>query len=112
MSGLTAASARLEVAANNIANVNTTSKTGFADTLNNLSSKQAYRPQQVRSLPLNHGGVKAEIVDAPMGGEVSLPHEIVQLKVAQHTYEANVAVIKTALQVEKTLLDSFSKRDK
>ena len=109
LSGLTAASTRLQVSASNIANINSTSSTGFADDLDNLTSKDAYRPKSVRQEPLKYGGVKAHVVDTPIGTEVSLAHEIVQLKVAEHTYKANAAVIKTAFEVEKTLLDTFSK---
>lgn len=109
LSGLAAASARLEVSANNIANVNNTKSAGFADTVEGLTSRQAYQPKQVRLTPMTNGGVSAQITNAPIGAEVSLAEEIVQLKVAQHTYNANAAVIKTALEVEDTMLETFSK---
>ena len=112
LSGLAAASSRLEVAASNIANTSNPKNTGFADTLDGLTSRQAYQAKQVRTVPLNNGGVKADVVDIPIGSEISLAQEIIQLKLAEHTYKANATVIKTAFEVEEKLLETFSKQEK
>ena len=102
-SGLTAASKRMEVASSNIANMNTGSSYGITDT--NVAQSQPYSPKIAFSMPLPQGGVKTQILDGRAGSEVSLANEIVQLKIAEHTYRANAMVIKTATDVEKELLN-------
>ena len=94
LSGLNAASTRMEVAASNIVNA-----TG------NTAQKQAYSPKIAFSTPNSYGGVDTQIIDSPKGTEVSLAEEIVQLKIAEHTYKANAMVIKVAAEVQNELLD-------
>lgn len=105
LSGLTAASTRMEVAASNIANVNTGREYGFNDALTNLSSNQAYSPKKTYSTPNSYGGVDVQIIDSAKGSEVSLAQEIVNFKIAEHAYKANATVIKLAADVQDELLD-------
>lgn len=119
LSGLVAASSRLQTAANNIANVNTTSRTGGA-------GGAGFQPQRTQQTPLPGGGVQATQVpvtpshqtvfspgdaNANDAGQVDFPNvslaeEMVQLKIAAQTYKANAAVIRTALELSDALLEA------
>jgi flagellar basal-body rod protein FlgC len=117
LSGLQAATKRFNVAANNIVNASTTSRPG----------EQGFVPFRIVNTPRPGGGLTAEAVpvnppsiplfnpDSPNANadglvnfpNVSLVEEIVQLKMAEHTYKASALIIKTALETERTLLDAF-----
>jgi flagellar hook protein FlgE len=93
LSGIQAASSRLEIAAGNIANLYTP---GF----------QARIPVQ-SSGPT---GVEVSISTSsapanPAASNVDLPTQIVELITAQRTVEANIAAIRTQDDVTRSLLD-------
>jgi len=118
LSGLNASSTRLGVAANNIANAQTT---GAAD---NPSS--AYQPQEVVQQSAGEsGGVTVSIrntdpatipayvpTDANANADrlvalpnVSLENEMVTMITAKASYKANLSVIQTQSDMDKALLD-------
>lgn len=128
LSGLVAASSRLQISANNIVNINTTSR--VPEATQKLAGQDAYQPQRAKNTPLKTGGVRTTPVpvspsqltifspgdpNANDDGLVNIPNislaeEIVQLKIAAQTYKANAAVIRTAVEIEDALLDAFKKK--
>ena len=123
LSGLQAASARVAASANNIANVSTA---GSLDE----GGKEPYTPVDVVQSTTSTGGVKADfqerdpatyeaydpsasyaneegLVAAP---NVALEEELVNLNIAKHAYEANLAVIKTAKELDEALFESFDEK--
>ena len=127
LSGLVASSSRLQIAANNIVNINTTSQ--VPEATQTLAGQQAYQPQRAQNTPLATGGVRTTPVpvtpsqltifspsdlNANEDGLVNIPNislaeEIVQLKIAAQTYKANAMVIRVAAEIEDALLDAFKK---
>ncbi len=126
LSGLVAASSRLQVSANNIVNANSVSPTGsFAD------AARVYQPQRAINTPLAGGGVKTSTAtlsppqvpvfapDSPLSDgngfvnipNVSLAEEIVQLKIAAQAYKASATVIRTADALLETLTEATKKSD-
>jgi len=123
LTGMTAATKRANTSASNIANINTTSTpedgTGKVTT--------GFYAQRTINEPSQHGGVVAKsspqnpshtlLYDpsspqANAEGQVAFPNvslaeDIVQMSLAKHAYEANVNVMKTAFEMEKSMLDSF-----
>ena len=124
LSGLLASTTRLNVAANNIANINTTSRVPTPEAAQSLAGQQAYQAKRTFNQALENGGVRATAVpvkpahqpvyapndaNANEDGIVNYPNlslaeEIVQLKIAAQTYKANAAVIRTAFELSDTLL--------
>ena len=88
LSGLGAASLRLDAAANNIANGLTPD----------------YRREQVAASADAGGGVSASIVQADAAGG-NLAQDMVDQMVAAYVYEANLGVIRTQRAMMGTLLD-------
>lgn len=127
LSGLVASSSRLQIAANNIVNINTTSQ--VPEATQKLAGQQAYQPQRAQNTPLTTGGVRTTAVpvtpsqltifspsdlNANENGLVNIPNislaeQIVQLKIAAQTYKANATVIRVAAEIEDALLDAFKK---
>ncbi len=123
LSGLGAASKRIGVSANNIANQLSTSTV-----IDGQVVKQAYVPKQVQQVSLQTGGVKAligdvnpptisvyapESVDAGADGSLKLPNvnletEMVNQAIAGYDFRANLTVIKAQDKLEKNLLDIMS----
>jgi flagellar hook-associated protein FlgK len=102
-SGLNAASAIINTAASNIANLDSS---GYKARRVNLSSAP------------DNGGVQVDSITAdPTAGvpddqgqelsNVDLPTEIVNLKLGAILYNANAAVVRVADQMTGTLLDMF-----
>lgn len=131
VSGLLAAQNRLQIAATNIVNANTTSPIGsFADAEAIQARNQAFQPKRAHNISVP-GGVSSLAVDIrpptfsvfspddPNANEdgivgfpnVSLAEEFVQLRIAAQTYKANATVIRTALEIEDALLDAFDNRN-
>ena len=112
LSGLSAASTRVSVAADNIAN----------------QFSKDYVPKQVTQVSLQTGGTQARVLDvtpattpvfnpsdpeANADGTVSFPNvdlatELVNLTIASYDYKANLKSIKVANELHKSLLDIFS----
>lgn len=104
LSGLTAADAKLNVAASNIANVEST---GFKAGRVNLS-QAAGGGVQVDSISrsASHGYIDQQGIE---GSNTDLPAESVNLILAKTLYRANATVIKIGSQMTGTLLDMLDK---
>ncbi len=87
-SGLEAATARLDTAAHNIANMET----------------PGFKRQEVLQTAQPEGGVKVSIQSAPQDGPAMVQDIITQLS-ASYTYKANLQVVETAKEMSGTLLD-------
>lgn len=123
ISGLNAASTKLAVSANNVANQFSTKtlKDG-------VKIDKPYVPQKVDNASLSTGGVIANVSDVnpatvpqfnpaadnadangvSLAPNVNLESEIVTQIVAAYTYKANLKVIKTQDDMDKRLLDITS----
>lgn len=123
VSGLVAASTRLNVAAENIVNSQVKS-TPQGTVPAGLIFNAGYTPQRVEQSTTASGGVRATIIPvspsslsvfdpkSPLANQqgnvaipnVSLPTEIGEMTKASHTYKANALVLKTLDDTFKTLL--------
>ena len=121
LSGLLAASKRVDASANNIANANTTGALDESD------GPAPYSAQTVTQKTAENGGVVAEITtkdpgfsaayspNSPLANEegfvgtpnVNLAEEAVNLKLAQVAYKANLATIQVASELSEELLRTF-----
>lgn len=120
LSGLNAASKRLAVSSNNIANQNSTKSLENGQTVD-----KPYVPQRVEQISLENGGVKTVVKDVDPatvtqfdpdnpdadanGGiqvpNVSLESEIINQKIATYDYKANLKTLKVQDDLLKSLLD-------
>ncbi len=119
LAGMNAATRRIEVGASNIANINTVGKPGGE------GSEAAYTPIDAVQISGSAGGPEVVLnardpatslsyqpshpyasedglVDSP---NVDLGQELVNNKIAQRTYEANIKSIITWDEMQATLLD-------
>lgn len=123
VSGLNANAERVRVAANNIANAGTT---GSVDG----TGKQPYTPQDIVATSVQGGGVATAAVDrqpayspaydpsspdANAEGMIGVPNvdlttEIVTAKMAELAYKASAKVIKTAENMQDTLIHTFDEK--
>jgi len=123
LSGLAAASTRVEVSAANIANQNST-----ATTVNGVTTNKAYIPQDVVQISLGAGGVRTDVRDATnpttkiydpassqasKEGFVEVPNvdtakELVNQQIAAYDYKANLKAIQISSRMEQNLLDMLS----
>ena len=121
LSGLLAASKRVEASANNIANANT------AGALDEADGPLPYSAQTVTQKTGENGGVIAEITtkdpgfsaaydpDSPLANSdgfvgapnVNLAEEAVNLKLATAAYKASLATLKVADELSQELLNTF-----
>ncbi len=112
LSGLQAASTRLNVSANNVANAAST-------------SGEVYKAQRVEQTSVQEGGVKAQVQpktpatvqyfdqnNAAANEEgvaeypnVSLEEEVINQQIAGYDFKANLSVIRTADEMLGNLLD-------
>lgn len=119
LAGMHAATKKVEVGANNIANMNTVGKPG------GTGSDAAYVPQDTVQISGPSGGpevvVKERDPATSLSYQPSHPHaseegyvespnvdvatELVNNQIAQRTYEANIASIITWDEMQATLLD-------
>lgn len=124
LTGMFAASKRVEASANNIANMSS------AGSLDPAKPRQPYEAQTTvqianesggttaTNIPKKPGFVNAYAPDSPFAnaqGEVGVPNvdlaeEAVNLKIAEITYKANASVIKTASEMSDALLNTFDER--
>ena len=124
LTGLFAASKRVEASANNIANA---SSAGSLDPESATQPYQALTTVQTSiesggtsaaNIPKKPGFVNAYAPDSPFAnaaGEVGVPNvdlaeEAVNLKLAEISYKANVSVLKTAGEMSDELLNTFDER--
>lgn len=125
ISGLLASGKRVEASANNIANAQS------AGSLDPNSPDQPYRAQTTVQTANGDGGgvsayninktpgiVNAYAPDSPFAnaqGEIGVPDvdlgsDIVNLKIAEITYKANISVLKTASEMSDSLNKLFDKK--
>jgi flagellar basal-body rod protein FlgC len=124
LTGLFAASKRVEASASNIANA---SSAGSLDPDAPVQAYQALATIQTSNesggtsatnIPKKPGFVNAYAPDSPFAnadGQVGVPNvdlaeEAVNLKIAEIAYKANISVLKTASEMSDELLNSFDKR--
>jgi flagellar basal-body rod protein FlgC len=124
LTGLFAATKRVEASASNIANA---SSAGSLDPAAPVQPYQALTTVQTSTesggtsatnIPKTPGIVNAYAPDSPFAnakGEVGVPNvdlaeEAVNLKIAEITYKANISVLKTADEMSDALLNTFDKR--
>ena len=125
LSGLTAASRKVDTAASNIANVSTA---GSLDT--SKGGQAPYSALETTQTSTVQGGVSADVrvkqpgyvpaydpnspfadKDGLIGApNVSLDQEIVNLKLAEITYKANIQSLKTSIEMNDELLETFDKK--
>ncbi len=121
LSGLNAASNRIEASASNIANSTTTSALDDENAAPALTTAQSAEENGgVRSqiIPKDPGIVERFAPNSPFANEdgvvgapnVNLAEEAVNLKLAETAYRANIATIKTANEISEALLDIFDDR--
>jgi flagellar basal-body rod protein FlgC len=125
ISGMQAAATRLQVSANNVANVQSAGT--LPDEQGNYpdGATRAYVPQQVDQVDLSGGGTQAIVrdvspsyvptydpgsPDANAEGQVAHPkvdltEEAIQQLVARYTYAANARVVTAYDQMAKSLFD-------
>lgn len=121
LSGLNAASRRLGVSANNVANLSSTTRTAADGSLVN----DPFKPQRVAQTSLPSGGVRTDVVQvsnptatvfdpsSPVASEdgtleipnVSLEEEVVDQQLATYTFKANLKVLKVQKELDEALLD-------
>jgi flagellar basal-body rod protein FlgC len=122
-SGLAAASLRLQVSADNVANVSSTGP--LPDAANAANFPPAYVPQRVVQVDVPGGGTAATVGTvapsyvpqydptapfADQNGQVAAPNvdlanEAVQQAIASYEFAANAKVLQVASQLVKSLLD-------
>jgi flagellar basal-body rod protein FlgC len=106
-SGMRAAEQRLTVAAHNIANTTTGVSTAGAWS----NSTDTFQPLRADQVETPGGGtavtVRAALTTDTFAG-VDLTSEAIQVVTARYTFAANVAVMRSAAQMQKVLLDTFA----
>ncbi len=123
LSGLNAASKKIETSARNIANMHSTKSRIDGQTVN-----QPYFAQVVDLVSLSTGGVLATQNTASVptqtifnpgdpaanpDGTVAVPNvdladELVSINIASHSFKANLSTIRTQDRITQSLLDIFS----
>lgn len=123
LSGLSAASRRIQVSAANIANQHSTKTIVDGNVVN-----RPYVAQRVQQVSVAGGGVITQVrdvnptstplfdpddPDADANGFVAYPNvklenEIVEQKIASYDYKANLKTIKVQQEMEQSLLDILS----
>lgn len=124
LTGLAAASKKVEASASNIANM------GSAGSLDPASPNQPYQALttvqtangtggvSATNIPKQPGFVNAYAPDSPFANSegivgapnVDLAEEAVNLKIAELTYKANISVLKTADEMSNELLNMFDEK--
>lgn len=125
LSGLTAASRKVDTAASNIANVSTG---GALDP--SKGGKAPYSALETTQTSTAQGGVTADVrikqpgyipaydPNSPFANEegeigapnVSLDEEAVNLKLAETTYKANIQSLKTSIEMNDELFKAFDRK--
>ncbi len=116
LSGLSASALRVGVAANNIANLQSTTSLR-----NGQKTDQPYTPQQVVQTSDENGGVRATTQDVrpasvtqiDANGQVQVPNveledQFVNLMVGGYDFKANLKAFKVQDTITKNLLDIIS----
>ncbi len=123
LSGLSAASKRIEVASSNLANQSSTSTQ-----IGGVTTNKPYIPKDVVQVSLGAGGIRSDIRDvstptvkyydpespqADSEGLIETPNvdqaeELVKMQIASYDYKANLKSIKIADRMAQNLLDMLS----
>jgi len=124
-SGMLAATQRLQVSAENVANADSDGPLPAAGAAITAQYPQAYVPQQVDQVAMSDGGTSAVVVNVQPGavaaydpaapyadqnGQVASPNvdnanEAIQQAAAAYDFAMNVQVMRVYSQMLKTLLD-------
>ncbi len=127
LSGLVSASNQVQIASSNIVNANNTSRIDDGSDAARLAAKKAFQPQRAQQSPLAGGGVMttavpvkpAQLVAFSPGDpnanteglvnfpNVSLATEFVNLILAEQAFKASAALIRTADEIERTLIEDI-----
>jgi flagellar basal-body rod protein FlgC len=125
VSGITAASERLQDSASNVANAESDGPTSNASAQVQASTPPAYTPKQVHQVPLAGGGTQAVTTNvqpatvlaydptapyADQNGEVAKPNvdlanEAYQQLTARYDFVMNAYVMRVYSRMQKALLD-------
>lgn len=128
LSGLRAADVRLSIAASNIVNMSSAGHTEKGAREAGEAAVTAFQPAVATASSINGGGVRVTATLVELGTvsvfnpgnpladseglvaypNVSLAEQMVELKLAVLSYQANVKVIETESELLGILLDSFS----
>lgn len=100
LSGLNAASKKLEVSANNIANQFSTSLSADG------KSTTPYTAQKVDQVTLSNGAIQAHVNDTQQ--PVDQATEMVNTLVASYDFKANLKTLKIADEMQQNLLNIIS----
>ncbi len=123
LSGLSAATRRLQVSAANIANMQSTQRVENGNVVNS-----PYVPQRVQQISQAGGGVSTLVQDVNPAAtrifdpedpqadaegfvaypNVNLENEIINQKIATYDYKANLKTLKIQDELEQSLLDILS----
>lgn len=123
LSGLAAASKRLEISATNIANINSTKRLE-----NGQIVDKPFRQLNAQQVSDANGGVQIKVSESDLPPErvpalsnnpdakdgiaelpnVDLAAQLVNQKIATYDFQANLKTIKVADNLQKSLLDIFS----
>lgn len=119
LSGLSASAKRVEVAAKNIANQNTT-----RTQTDGRVEEKPYTPQRVDLVSLSNSGVQAQVRDVnpatqqvadetSESGLIDVPNvdaaeQLIDLKVASYDFKANIKAIKVQDNIQQSLLNILS----
>jgi flagellar basal-body rod protein FlgC len=126
VSGLNAATRRMEVSASNVANQQSTGALPGANGTVPAGAQQAYRPLQVNQTAVPGGGTQTSVTPSSPGtvpvsdpqapfanadGQVAAPNvdlaqEFIGQMVAKYSYTANLATLKADNAMTKSLLDA------
>lgn len=97
VTGLNDASLRVNSAASNIANVSSETADG-----------KKYAGTRVTSSAQPSGGVASQVVARPEGSEIDLAEEVIALKVASFSYQADAKILAVVDENHKKLLDTLA----
>jgi flagellar basal-body rod protein FlgC len=126
VSGLNAASRRLEVSASNVANIASTGALPATNGTVAIGAPQAYQPLRLNQTESANGGTQTSVTaaapsyvaisdpQAPFANQdglvaapnVDLSQEAINQMIASYSFSANAAVLKAADHISKTLLDT------
>lgn len=126
VSGLNAATRRLEVSASNIANMQSDGALPGASGAVPAGAPRAYTPLQVNQTAVAGGGTQTTVTtsqsptvavsdsEAPYANQdgmvaapnVDLAQELIGQMIASYSYTANIATLKASDRMTKTLLDA------
>lgn len=108
LSGLQAASRKVEASASNIANMQTAGYEKLTTAQSDLNGQGV----SSRHIPKNQAFTPSYAPDSPFANmpDVDLAEEAVNMTLAEATYKANVAVIKTVNDMTDEMLKAFDKK--